>query len=162
MSKAYRLWEQAQVIDLLTPAADAGGRTSSYFTLKNGHKAYVVCKVAQGNAAQVTFSPLQASAVAGTGSKAIGNAPIVANLDTATSDALVAAAAAATYQTDAALKNKLVIFEIDPAEVMDVANRFTSIAVQTSASNASNVTEALLIITPLRFAQATPPSAAVD
>lgn len=162
MARNFRLWENASVVSLLAPAADSGGRTSAYVSLANGHKAFIVCYVTQGNAATIALTPLQASAVGGTGSKAISAAPIATNLDTDTtpSDQFTIQAAAASFTTDAGVKNKIVIFEIDPIESMDMANKFNHIAIQTGASNAANITSALLVITPLRFAQLNPPAAA--
>jgi len=164
MARNYRLWEQAQVISLLTPAADAAGRTSAYVSLANAHKAFIVCYINQGNAATVLLSPLQASAQAGTGSKALtAAAPIAVNLDTDTvpADVMTIATAATTYTTDAGTKSKIVLFEIDPIESMDINNKFNHIAVSTGASNASNITSALLILAPIRFAQLNPPTASV-
>jgi hypothetical protein len=87
--------------------------------------------------------------------------PIAVNLDTDTvpADLLTFPTAASSYTTDAAVKTKLVMFEIDPIESMDINAGFNHIAVQTGASNAANVTSALLEITPLRFAQSAPPTA---
>jgi len=163
MAVNYRLWEMAQVISLLSPAADAAGRTSAYVSLKNAQKAFIVCYITQGNAATIALTPLQASAVAGTGSKALTSAaPIAVNLDTDTipSDTMSIVAAAANYTTDAGVKNKIVIFEIDPIESMDINNGFNHIAVSTGASNAANITSALLVITPLRYQQQVPPASA--
>lgn len=171
MGRQFRLWENAEVVSLLKPAADAGGRTSAYVSLKNGHKAFIVCYINQGNAAQVTLSPLQATDNAGSNSKAIGVTPIATNLDadTTPADQFAMQAATATYQTDAGTKTKIVIFEIDPDECMDINNTalglnqgaFNHIAIQTSASNAGNITAALLVVQPLRFAQQNPPTANV-
>lgn len=171
MSKQFRLWENAIVANLLKPATDAAGRTSNYLSLKAGHKAFILCQVNQGNAATVQFTPLQATDNAGTNAKAISATPIATNLDTDTvpADQFTIQAAAANFTTDAALKNKLVLFEIQPEECMDVNNTalglnqgaFNHIAIQTGASNAANITAALLIITPLRFAQLNPPTANV-
>lgn len=174
MSTAFRLWEQAQIVSLLHPAADAGGRTSAYVSLRNGHKAFIVCYITQGNAATIALTPLQAQDSTGTNSKGLtGNAPIAVDLDcdTVPSDILTIAAAATSYTTDAGVKNKIVIFEIDPIEVMDqnsltlnaagVPQGFNHIAIQTGASNAANITSALLVIMPLRFAQLNPPTANV-
>jgi hypothetical protein len=164
MARNYRLWENAQVISLLTPAADAAGRTSKYYSLTNGHKAFIVAYINQGNAATVLLTPLQALDNLGTSSKGLtAAAPIAVNLDTDTipQDLLTILASATSYTTDAGLKSKLVLFEIDPIESMDINNKFNHVAVSTGASNAGNITSALLIITPLRFAQMNPPTAAV-
>lgn len=164
MARNFRLWEQAQVISLLKPSADSAGRTSAYVSLSNAHKAYIVVYVNQGNAATILLSPLQSSGIAGSDSKALtAAAPIAVNLDTDTtpSDIMTIATAATTYTTDAGTKSKIVIFEIDPIESMDINNKFNHIAVSTGASNASNITSALLILTPLRFAQQNPPTANV-
>ncbi len=147
-------------INLLEPATDAAGRTSSvYISLKNALKAWIVFYVAQGNAATVQLDPVQATAVAGTGSKAIANAlPISVNLDVAASDLFTAATAAVTYTTDAGVKNKIVVFEIDPAN-LDLAGGFDCIGLTTGASNAANITSALVFIAP-RYKPA--PSMIVD
>ena len=169
MARQFRLWENAQVVNLLPAAADAAGRTSTtYANIKFGHKAFLVCGVNQGNAATVLFTPLQASSTSGTGSKALTNAaPIAVNLDTSLAtggDQFTFPTQATSYTTDAGVKNKLVIFEIDPAEVMDLvtgaggSGAFSYIGVSTGASNAANITSAHLIITPLRDARLNPPS----
>jgi hypothetical protein len=142
MSKQFQFVYQAPPVGLLAPAADAAGRTSTYKSLRNvSGKVAIVCRVNQGNAAQVTFTPLQAQNSSGTGSKAIPSVPIFYNADTTASDTLVAQAAAASFQAGTALKDQFVVFEFDPAE-LDMANGFNHIAIQTSASNAANITEA--------------------
>jgi hypothetical protein len=184
VARHFRLWEHAQVINLLPAAADAAGRTSTiYANIKYGHKAFLVCGVNQGNAATVLFTPLQASSTGGTGSKALTNpAPIAYCADTSLASGSdqftvpgtvggnnpvidgVTVAAAANFTTGVAVKNKVVIFEIDPAEVMDLVTNagtstaFSYIGVSTGASNAANITSAYLIITPLRDARQNPPT----
>jgi hypothetical protein len=92
----------APPIGLLAPAADAGGRTGPYKSLR-GVSSHItlVCRVNQGNAAQVTFTPLQAQDSSGTGSKAIQAVPVFYNADSTVSDTLVAQTAAASFQTSA-------------------------------------------------------------
>jgi hypothetical protein len=144
MSKQFNFVYQAPPIGLLAPAADAAGRVSPYKSLRNvSGKVAIVCRVNQGNAAQVTFTPLQAQDSLGTGSKAIPALPVFYNADTTVSDTLVAQTAAVNFQTDVTLKDKFVVFEFDPAE-LDMANNFNHIALQTSASNAANITEAFM------------------
>lgn len=148
MSKQFQFVYQCPPIALLAPAADAAGRTpsgaGSFKSLRNcSGKVAIVCRVNQGNAAQVTFSPLQAQDAAGTNAKAIPAVPIFSNADASVSDTLVAQTAAVSFQTSAATKDKFVVFEFDPAE-LDLAGGFNHIAVQTSASNAANITEAFM------------------
>lgn len=152
--------QQFHIVAGLVAAADAAGRTSAYVSLKHVRRAWAICKVNQGNAAQVTFSLLQATAVAGTGSKAAAAVPVWTNQDTATSDALARGTDAATFQTSAAVKNKIVVFQIDPA-TLDVNNNFDCIAVSTSASNAANTTDVLFVMES-HYAQASLPSVIVD
>jgi hypothetical protein len=161
MARQFSMQAQFPPIDLLAPAADAGGRTSPYRSLKNALKAYIVVKMTQGNAATVLLSVLQASAVAGTGSKAVTAVPIWSNLDTSVNDTLTARTAAVSYTTDAGVKNKIVIFEITPEACMDVANGFDCLAVSTGASNAANITEATLFILG-SYQSASPPNSYVD
>ena len=131
----------------LEPAADAGGRTSAYHSLKGAVKAWIVVYMNQANAATVLLSPLQASAVAGTGSKAIAVTRIWTKLDEAFTT-YTKQTEAATYTTDAATKKKVVIFELDLGKVLDLANGFDCIAISTGASNAANITSAMLYIQP--------------
>jgi hypothetical protein len=146
MARQFSMPYQIPPVSLLPPAADAAGRTGSYRSLKNALKAYVVARVNQGNAATVQFSLLQAKDVSGTSSKAISATPIWLENDTSVSDALVAQTAAASFTTDATTKDKIVVFEIVPEQCMDVANGFRSIALQTGASNAANITAAELYV----------------
>lgn len=163
MARQFSLVAQAKPVSLLAPATDAAGRTSGYASLKNAHKAYVVLYITQGNAATIAISLQQATTVAGGSTKAVtATFPIWSNLDVATSDTLVARTAAASYTTDAGVKNKIIVLEILPESVLDVANGFDCIAVTTGASNAANITSAQLFIVPGRYQQATPPSATLD
>lgn len=142
MSVQFSFCYTAPPVGLLPPAADAAGRTGTYKSLRNvAGKIALFCRVNQGNAAQVTFTPLQAKDSSGTGSKAIPAVPIFYNADTTASDTLVAQTAAASFQCGTALKDQIVAFEFDPAE-LDLYDGFNHIAIETSASNAANITEA--------------------
>jgi len=146
MARQISMPYQFPPVALLPPAADAAGRTSAYRDLANALKAWVVVHVNQGNAAQVTLSILQGQDTSGTGSKAVGVMPIWLTAATATSDALAVQTAAATFQTSVTVADKIVVFEITPEMCMDLVNGFHTIAVQTSASNAANITEAELFL----------------
>lgn len=153
--------EKYKTVAALNPATDAAGRTGAYVSLKNVNIAYIVVHITQGNAATIALSINQATAVAGTGAKAITTVvPIWSNLDVSASDTLVHRTDAVSYTTDAAVKNKIVVFQIDPAG-LDLANGFDCIAVVTGASNVANITQAVYLLDN-RYQQATPPTAIAD
>lgn len=153
--------EQFKIVEAMPNATDAAGRTGDYVSLKNAVMAWIFVDITQGHAATIALTVEQASAVAGTGSKAITvTVPIWSNLDTAASDTLVRRTDAVSYTTDAGVKNKQVIFQIDPA-TLDLANSFDCITVKTGASNAANLTSATYFIQ-TRYPQATPPAAITD
>jgi len=133
--------EVFKIVEAMPNATDAAGRTGDYVSLKNAKRAYIFVDVAQGNSATIAITVEQASAVAGTGSKAITNTvPIWSNLDTAASDTLVRRTDAVAYTTDAGVKNK---------------------QVKTGASNVANLTSATYFLES-RYPQATPPAAITD
>lgn len=153
--------QNCNIISLLANAADAAGRTSTnYASLKHALKVTVIVHVNQGNAATAAISLLQATAVAGTGSKAGPTASIWTNQDAQTADAFTKQSDAASFTTSAAVKDKIVVFEFVPA-AMDVANGFDCIGVSTGASHAANITSAMVIIHSA-YGQAAPPSALTD
>lgn len=153
--------ETHHIVRGLVPAADAAGRTSDWVSMKNVGRMFVICYLDQGNAAQVTFTLLQATLVDGTGSKAITNdCPIWVNQDLATSDVLTRTTDAKVFQTSTAVKNKMVVFQVDPS-ALDVNNDFDCLAVSTSASNAANITS-VLFVGDSYYKQETLPSIIVD
>ena len=147
MSNLY-IPENILPITLAAPAADAAGRTSAYISIKNAAKVWIVAVFNQGNAATILLSPLQATAVAGTGSKVLANAVRVwSNLDTATSNVFVRRTDAVNYTTDAGVKIKWVVFEIDRTK-LDVDGGFDCVGISTGASNAANITSAFAVVVP--------------
>lgn len=150
------------VVELLAPATDAAGRdTTIYASLKNVHRAWIVFHVTQGNAATILVSPKQATSVAGGGAKVLtNNAPLWAAEDLATSDILEPQTAAKNFTTSAAVKHKMVMFQIEPA-ALDVEGGFDCIGVTTGASNAGNLTSAVLIAE-LRYGSDEPVSLIAD
>jgi len=157
----FHLVEGAKLVEGLGPAADAAGRTSDVISLKDYTRCFIIVHINQGNAATVLLTPEQCTAVAGTGNKAIPAVPIWSDLDCATSDALVARTAAATYTTDAGVARKIVIFQVDAA-ALDVNGGFDCLRISTGASNAANITAVQFLLAGPRYRQVTPPSAIVD
>jgi hypothetical protein len=155
------LVENAKMSGLLKPAADAAGRTSRYISMKDMHRIFLIVYLDQGNAATVALTPKQATAVAGTGTKSLVNAvPIWFITDYATSDAWVRQTDGTTFTTDAGVKEKAVAFQIEAA-ALDVSGGFDCIAITTGASNAANITSAV-IVGETRYPQVAVPSALTD
>lgn len=158
----FSLAETAKRVHAIVPQVGAA-ITGDYVSLKNVTGPIdIAIDVAQGNAATMAITIEQASVVAGTDSKVITEVvPIWANEDTAASDSLVRQTDAVGFTLSAAVKNKMVIFRIDPA-TLDLANGFDCITVKTAASHADNITSAVYVLGNLRYSQATPPSAITD
>jgi hypothetical protein len=145
----FTLPENAKVLGVLKPAADAAGRTGRYVNLTLAHKAYLVFHVDQGNAATIAFDLLQATSAGGGSAKVLtGVRRIWTNLDLATNDTYARQTDALSFTSDAAVKEKLVIIEVAPSD-LDLANGFVYIAPRTGASNAANITECQVYIVPM-------------
>lgn len=96
----------------------AGAVTGDYISLKNAHKAWLVIHYTQGDATDITWHVNRATAVAPTGAVALANVvPIYSNLDCATSNTLVKRTSAINYASGAGQATKIIVFEIDPADL---------------------------------------------
>ena len=146
------LLDAANLETLLAPAADAAGRTGTYKTLKNAARASIVVRINQGAAATVLITPLQATTVAGAGSKVLTNNVPIWVKDSDAAGVWVRQADGKNYTTSAGLTMKLVRFDIDPAS-LDVTNSFDCVSVSTGASSASNITGAELVLGPQRYTE---------
>lgn len=144
------------------PVTSNGGVTGDYVSLKNAHMAWILVTFDQAVGHATLVTPKQASAVAGTGVKALTTAvPIWANEDVAASDTLVAQTAALNYTVTNDIKVKQVLFQIDPAG-LDLANDFDCIGLAIAdSSQATNFVDATYFLQ-TRYAQATPPAAITD
>lgn len=153
--------ERDKPVEAITPQA-GGAITGAYVSLRDAETCFVLANINQANAATVAIMIEQATDVAGTGSKPITNAvPIWADQDCVATDALVRQVDAVAFTTSAALKQKLVVFQIDPAH-LDVNNGFDCITVKTAASDVTNITAAQYLLSDLRYGGSTPPSDITD
>ncbi|KJR48408.1 hypothetical protein UF75_1206 [Desulfosporosinus sp. I2] len=142
--------EKNKPIEAISPQAGAG-ITGTYVSLSNSGKCYVLVHINQASAEPVEITIEQATDIEGAGSKALTNVvPIWADQDCAASDSLVRQTDAVAYSTSATLAHKLVVFQINPAQ-LDVTNGFDCITVKTAASDPTNITAAQYIHSDLRF-----------
>jgi hypothetical protein len=152
MSSAFSFPENCKIVEAMKPAVGAGATiTSDYISLKNAHKLWFVISYTDGNGNAITYQPIKATAVAPTGNTSITN--VVkwwSNLDTATSDLLVERTAATSYASDNAVKNKIIICEIDPA---DLGATYDVVAISAATPAAGEYISAIAVIQP-RYASA--------
>lgn len=159
---AKRLVDSAKVVTGLGPVTPSSS-TPDYVSLKNyGHFTAVILVK---NATTVTGSAItlkQATAVAGTGEKALSFTKVWANTDTGASDTLVETAVTSdTFTTDATNSKELMyVIEVDAAQ-LDTSNGFDCIRVGTGNGVATTVAVLYVLGSP-RYSQATPPAAITD
>jgi len=142
------------------PVTSNGGVTCDYVSLKNVHKAWIIASFTQAVGHATVVAPKQASAVAGTGVKALTAAcPGWFNEDTATSDTLVAQTAATTYTVTNDIKKKQVICEVVPSQHMDINGGFDVLGCTISDSSQATNFVSVVYVLETRYPQATPPAA---
>ena len=162
MPSSFTLPNEFKIVEAIALATDAAGRTATAVSLKNCGEAYILVNITQGNAATIALTPRQCTDVTGSGAKALTAAvPIWANLDTSVNDTLVRQTDALSFTTDAGVKNKQVLFLIDPGQ-LDVEGGFDCLNFTTGASNVANLTGAVYLLSGIRYQQTTPPTARVD
>ena len=155
--------EHYKIVDASAgPVTTNGGVTGDYVSLKNVHKAWIVCSFTQAVGHATGIDPKQASDVAGTGVKALTTVvPIWANEDTATTDTLAAQTAALTYNVTNDVKKKQVIFEVDPAG-LDQANGFDVLGVAVDDSSQATNLVSIIYVLQTRYKEDVPPAAITD
>lgn len=163
MTMPLNLPESFKIVDAVAGGVTTdGGVTADYVSLKNAHKAWIALQFTQAVGHATTVTVRQATAVDGTGVKAITVAcPIWANEDTAASDTLVRQTDAVTYAVTDDVKKKQVIIEVDPA-TLDLANGFDVLNFTVSDSSQATNFIAGQFFLATRYLQATPPTAVTD
>lgn len=162
MTNSMRMVETSKIVQGLAPILPSSS-TPDYVSLKDYGRVTVIIEVDNGST--VTGSAItlkQATAVAGTGEKALAFDKVWQNIDTGASDALVETAVTSdTFTTDTTDdKNLMYVIEVNTEE-LDSNNDFDSFRV-----GAADATAAVLSITYIlhdaRYKQTTPPTAITD
>jgi len=155
--------ESFKIVQGIQPRTTNGGFSSDWVSLKNINKAIIVVNLTQAAGHATAFTLAQATAVAGTGTKAVtNNVPIWANEDCATSDTLVRQTDAKAYTITNDIKNKMIVFEVDPAIAMDTANDFDCLGLTVAdSSQATNIASVEFFLY-AKYQQVIKPSAITD
>lgn len=161
MARQMSLPVNLKIVQMLKPQTTNGALTSQVISLKGVNKAWIVLEFTQAVGHATTPTLNQATSIAAGTNKAGPTSPIWANEDTAATDTLVKKTSAASYAVTNDIKNKQVVFEIDPS-TQDVANgydcAYVTIATSSQATNFVSATAYLQT----SYQQATPPSQILD
>lgn len=162
MNPNVQLAEMAKVVTAFGPAVPSSA-SPDWVSLKNYSKLTILIQAL--NATTVTGSAValeQATAVAGTSSKALAFDTVRRNIDTAAGDTLTAAAVTSdTFTTDSTnSKGLMYVIEVDAAD-LDVDGGFDCVRVTLGDATAATIS-ATYVLWPARYGSATPPSAIVD
>lgn len=101
---------------LTPPVTTNGGVTCDYISLKNIHMVWVVVTLTQAATHATGVDPVQATAVDGTGAKAItATLPIWKNADISATSVLTRQTDAITVAATAGTTNQILVLQVDPA-----------------------------------------------
>jgi len=154
--------ENLKIVQLASPETTNGGKTSDCISLRDALRCWIVVELTQAVGHATLLTPQQCTGILPAGAKALSqNTPIWANEDCGASDTLVAQTAAKNFTVAATIKDKQVVFQIDPA-ALDQAGGFD--CVQIVAADSSQATNFWSVTAYLqnRYPQATPPTAITD
>lgn len=163
MSSLITLPERFKIVQAIQPRTTNAGITCDYVSLKNVHRAWIVVQLTQAVGHATGIDPTQSTVVAGTDAKAfVSTLPIWANEDTATSDTLARESTdAITYNVTNDVKNKIVVFMIDPAK-MDVANGFDVLGCTVDDSSQADNLASIEYWLEMRYMEDVPPAVITD
>ncbi len=145
-----KLPEQCKIVQGLGPITPSSS-TPDYVSLKNYARMSVIISVDNSTVTGSAITLKQASAVAGTGEKALGFAKYYANTDTAAGDTLTLTTATSnTFTTDTTnAKNLLYVIDIEASD-LDVDGGFDCVRAGT-ANAANTVLDVVYVLYPPRY-----------
>jgi len=157
------LTEMFKIVQGIQPRTTNGGFSSDWISLKNVNKAYVVVNLTQAAGHATAFTLAQATVVAGSDTKALTNEALIwANEDCAATDTLVRQTDAKSYTVTNDIKNKMIVFEVDPASALDVENNFDCISLTVANSGEASNFASIEFYCDMKYREDTPPTVITD
>lgn len=148
-----------KLVQAFAPKTTNAALTSQVITLKNAIRCWLVLHFTQAVGFASVPTIKQATDIAAATNAAGPSCRIWANEDTSVNDTLVAQTAGASYAIGSDTKNKMVVFEIDPATLTDGYD-CVYCTIATSSQATDFVSGEWQIQT--NFKQSTPPTAILD
>jgi len=138
-----------QIVSLQAAVTTGAANTSDYINCAKAEMIFFVCQLQNAGAHATVLSIYQATSAAGGGEKVIANAvPIWYSNDTVTTSNITQATAAVSYTVSESVKEKLVIFQLDPA-ALDLDNDFAFAAIHsTASSDSTNFISVVAVVEP--------------
>ena len=155
--------EHCKVVDAVPGISDTFAQvTFDYVSLKNVQMAWIVVLLTQTAGHETLIEPQVATGVTPVGSTAITFATdIWSNENTAATDTLVKQTSAVQYEVSGDIARKMVVFRIDPSDVVAQGSSYDCIGCLIESSKQLNYVAGLYILQS-RYPQDTPPAAIVD
>lgn len=152
--------QEFKIVQGAAPETTNSGKTADYVSVRNANWLWVIVELKQavGHATAITLN--RATAVAPTGGTTLAtNVQCWLNEDCAATDTLVKQTDAKAVTVTNDVKNKQIVFGLDPATLGDTYD-----VVTVTAADSSQATNfwAVTYLLDTKFKQATPPSAIVD
>jgi hypothetical protein len=155
--------EHCKIVDAVPGISDTFAQvTFDYVSLKNCQMAWIVILLTQAEGHTTLIEPQVATSVAPVGSTAITfPTDIWANENTGVTDTLVKQTNAVQYSVLGDVTRKMVVFRIDPSDVVAQGSTYDCIGCLIEASKRMNYVAGVYILQE-RYAQETPPAAIID
>lgn len=160
MGSQMSLPENFKIVNGTPIVTTNGAIDCDFVSLKNVHKAWIICELLQAASHATELAVDEATTVAGGSATAItATMPVWKNADISSTDTLVKAADADSIAATAGTTNQQLVIEVDPAKL---SAGFDCIRATTDASSEATNFVSIIYILQMRYAQATPPSAIID
>lgn len=163
-STGMRLATRSQVAAVIPPANYTGAAsTDIYISLKNTPHATIIIQTGAWAAGTAAVTLLQATAVAGTSTKALtGAMPVMYTNVSDTSKATLVETTVTSDTFNLTAANSVYLIEVDAAS-LDVANGFDCLCVHVASPGANaDIYGALIITGQGRYTGASPPNVLAD
>lgn len=160
MNKTFA--EKYKVVQGIQPRTTNAGFSSDWVNLRNANRMIIVVNLTQAVGHATAFTLAQATSVTGGDTKAITNNCLIwANEDCAASDTLVRKTDAKAYTVAADVKNKVIVFEVDPSN-LDVANNFDCLSLTVADSSQATNIASVMFFQDSKYLEVTKPSAITE
>ncbi|MES2146709.1 MAG: hypothetical protein V4491_02555 [Pseudomonadota bacterium] len=161
MSRQLSIPTHFKLVTMLYPRTTNAALTTQVISLRGCSKATVVFLLNNAVGFSSTPTLIQATDIAAATNKAGPVSAIWSNLDTSSTDTLVARTAAASYAEGTGATPSMIVFEVD-ASTLDVNNGYDCIYFTMGTSSQATDFVAAIAILHTSYQQATPPSQILD